>query len=223
MKTYIEIRDAKGGRDAKILVDEMADIFQRSAKLNGFSCGIDHWREGFVVLWLTGNKVLKFYQKESGIHKWIRIPPTEKRGRVHTSTVSVAVMHEKPKGDVSISPNEIRRYYSKASSKGGQNANKNENCVSIHHLPTGIQVVCKDTKSKTKNEELAMLELKKRVNEQYQQKANKKHVDHRNEQIDEFNIKRTYQLNESYALDHQTGVRVKMKEVLKGKIEKFYA
>lgn len=132
------------------------------------------------------------------------------------------MIKEREEKEVFISQNEIRKYYSKASTKGGQNANKNENCVSIHHLPTGIQVVCKDTKSKTKNEELAMAELTKRVSEQYKQKQEKKTSQYRNEQIEEGNIKRTYQVNEGYAIDHQTGMRMKLKETLKGKIDKFY-
>lgn len=131
-------------------------------------------------------------------------------------------MQERKEKEVFISPNEIRKYYSKASTKGGQNANKNENCVSIHHLPTGIQVVCKDTKSKTKNEELAMQELKKRVEEKYRQKQDKKLSQNRNEQIAEDNARRTYQVNDGYVIDHQTGKRLKIKEVLKGKIDKFY-
>ena len=131
-------------------------------------------------------------------------------------------MQEREEEQVLISPNEIRKFYSKASTKGGQNANKNENCVSIHHLPTGIQVVCKDTKSKTKNEELAMQELTRRVEERHKKKEQQKISQNRNEQIAEDNARRTYQVNEGYVLDHQTGKRLKIKEVMKGKIEKFY-
>lgn len=131
-------------------------------------------------------------------------------------------MKDKPEGEVNILSSDIRKYYSKASTKGGQNANKNENCVSIHHIPTGIQVVCKDTKSKIKNEELAMQELERRIKERSSNKHNQKTNQHRKDQIETSNARRTYQANESYALDHKTGKRMKLKEVLKGKIDKFY-
>ena len=132
-------------------------------------------------------------------------------------------MNQKRELETKLDLSQVNKHYSKASTKGGQNANKNENCVSLHHVPTNIRVVCKDTKSKTKNEEKAMIELRNRVHEFHQGKIDQRHSSKRKDQISGSNSKkRTYKVTEGFAIDHDTNKKVKIKEVMKGKINLFY-
>ena len=112
MKTQtikLEIRAAEGGEDAKLLVKEMSDIYKKSATVNNFTHKVEHWTPGYVSIWLTGNGVRKFFENEIGGHRWQRIPPTEKRGRVQTSTVTVAVMDQNTNQKITIDKNDVER------------------------------------------------------------------------------------------------------------------
>ena len=82
----IEIRAAEGGQDSKLLVEDLRDIYLKTARVNNFDCKVTN-RDGFSSIWLTGKKVKTFFKNESGPHRWLRIPPTEKKGRTQTSII----------------------------------------------------------------------------------------------------------------------------------------
>lgn len=99
---YLEIREAEGGEDAKLLVKEMFDIYQKSCYRNNFISRTTNWRDGFISIEIQGNQVKKFFQNEIGGHRWQRIPPTERGGRVHTSTVTVALIENYTAAEVQV-------------------------------------------------------------------------------------------------------------------------
>lgn len=112
----------------------------------------------------------------------MRVPPTEKRGRVQTSSVSVAVVDELNVSTV-INKKDVEVFYTRGSGAGGQHRNKVETCVTLHHKPSGIRVMCQDSRSKIKNEEIAWTELKRRIDELETYKAESKISNDRKSQI----------------------------------------
>jgi len=154
----------------------------------------------------------------------MRVPPTEKRGRVHTSSVSVAVVNQLTV-DVSIDKSEVETFYTRGSGAGGQHRNKVETCVNLHHIPTGIRVMNQDTRSKHRNEERAWDELQNRLEEQQQQKNHTKTSKARKSQIGtggRLKKRRTYRVTDGTVQDHQTGKSIRMKDWERGKVEKLH-
>lgn len=154
----------------------------------------------------------------------MRVPPTEKRGRVHTSSVSVAVVNQLTL-DVVIDKSEVEIHYSRGTGPGGQHKNKVETCVKLHHIPTGIRVMNQDTRSKSRNEERAWDELQKRLEEQQQAANNSKTSNARKSQIGtggRLKKRRTYRVTDGTVQDHQTGKSIRMKDWERGKVEQLH-
>jgi peptide chain release factor 1 len=149
----IEIRAGAGGDEASLFAAEMMRAYQRYADSRGWKC--EHLESspseagGFkeVILKITGEEVFRFLKYESGVHRVQRVPVTETQGRVHTSTVTVAVLPEAEEVDVEIKPDDLRIEVCRAGGAGGQHVNRTESAVQIFHLPTGIYVRCEDGRS----------------------------------------------------------------------------
>ena len=164
MKNYVlEIKNSEGGEDSKLLVDDMYNIYQKVMQKNNFAYKIVSKRFGFISIWLTSKESFDFFTHETGGHRWQRIPPTEHKGRVHTSTILVSLL-ENSTPFFNLNKNDVRVIFSKGSGPGGQNKNKVVTCVELRHEPTGISVRI-DGRSRINNEKIAWDELEKRLND----------------------------------------------------------
>lgn len=216
----LEIRDAEGGSDAKLLVNDMKDIYIKSAKLNNHNWKVLEERDGFVSIWLSGDNIKSLYKNEIGSHRWQRIPPTERRGRVHTSTITVALLENNSFKEINIPQNEIKIETTRGTGNGGQHKNSTDSCVVMTHIPTGIKVV-RDGRSQITNREDAAKEIKKRVNEYYRTGFINEESEFRKEQIGDgsrSDKRRTYRVKDGVVIDHITGKMVNIKEIYKGRI-----
>jgi len=220
-KVILEIRDAEGGADAKLLVGEMKNIYIKTAKINNIDWLTVEEREGFVVMWLTGPNVKKIYKNEVGSHRWQRVPPTEKRGRVHTSSITVAILEENEYKEVELRSDEYRLETTRGTGNGGQHKNTTDSCVVITHISTGIKVV-RDGRDQHKNKAAAIKELTLRVNTFYRTGHLEENAEERRDQIgkgDRGDKRRTYRVKDSIVVDHITNKTASLKDILRGKIE----
>ncbi len=170
----VEIRAGAGGDEASLFAAGLMRMYQRYADLRGWKS--EHLESspsevgGFkeVILKITGQEVFRYLKYESGVHRVQRVPSTETQGRVHTSTVTVAVLPEAEEVDVELKPEDLRIEVCRAGGAGGQHVNRTESAVQIFHLPTGLYVRCEDGRSQIKNKEMALQILRSKLYEQQQ-------------------------------------------------------
>ena len=174
---FLEIRPAAGGDEAGLFGAELLRMYLGYAARKWWKAEImeeqlsDIGGVKFVMMKITWSKVYSLMKFESGVHRVQRIPATESQGRVHTSTVTVAIMPEAEDVDVKIDPKDVEMDTFAASSSGGQNANKNQTWVRLRHLPSGLIVTIWDSKSQLQNKDKAWSVLKARL---YQIELDKK-------------------------------------------------
>lgn len=209
---YLEIRPAAGGDEAGLFAGELLKMYLTYAQKKGRKPEIveeqlsDIGGIKFVMVKIAGASVYSLMKFESGVHRVQRIPDTESNGRVHTSTVTVAIMPEAEDVDIQIDPKDITMDTYAASSSGGQNANKNQTGVRLHHIPTGLIVNIGDSKSQMQNKEKAFAVLKSRL---YQMELEKKQAEEkslRGNQIgtgDRSEKIRTYNFPQDRVTDHR--------------------
>ncbi len=208
----IEIRAGAGGDEASLFAAELMRAYQRYADLRGWKC--EHLESspsevgGFkeVILKITGDEVFRHLKYESGVHRVQRVPSTETQGRVHTSTITVAVLPEAEEVDVELKPEDLRIEVCRAGGSGGQHVNRTESAVQIFHLPTGLYVRCEDGRSQIKNKELAMQILRSKLFEQKLRDQQDAYSSHRRSLIgsgDRSEKIRTYNFPQSRVTDHR--------------------
>jgi peptide chain release factor 1 len=208
----IEIRAGAGGDEASLFAAELMRAYQRYAELRGWKC--EHLESspsevgGFkeVILKITGDEVFRFLKYESGVHRVQRVPATETQGRVHTSTITVAVLPEAEEVDVELRPDDLRIEVCRAGGAGGQHVNRTESAVQIFHLPTGLYVRCEEGRSQIKNKELALQILRSKLYEQKLRDQQESYSSHRRSLIgsgDRSEKIRTYNFPQSRVTDHR--------------------
>ena len=165
----MEIKGAAGGKEAKLWGEELLRMYIKFAQKNGFK--IEQIDDD--VIRISGKNVFGFFKYEAGVHRVQRIPETEKRGRVHTSTAIVSVLPELEDIDLHISPEDIEFEAFRAGGHGGQNVNKVSSAVRIKHKPTGVVVTCRTERSQGQNRENAMKLLRSKLWEVEIEKQNK--------------------------------------------------
>lgn len=170
-KIILEIRAGAGGEEASLFAADLAKMYQKFAAKKGWHFNIiDFSSSSFrgyktFIAEVSGEDVYNFLKNESGVHRVQRIPFTERGGRVHTSTASVAVLPCFEFQDIKINPQDLEITFFRSSGPGGQNVNKVETAVRIRHIPTGIVVASQNERSQARNKELAMNLLKAKIYE----------------------------------------------------------
>lgn len=208
----IEIRAGAGGEEAALFAADLFRMYSRFAEKQGWSkslinshaTGLDGYKE--IIFELKGEDIYQKLKNEAGVHRVQRIPATEKSGRVHTSTVSVAVLPIATETEIHINPSEIRVDVLRASGPGGQYVNKRESAVRVIHNPTGIMVTCQEERTQQQNKEKAMGVLRARLLERKKLQELSQRGDERREQIgtaDRSEKIRTYNFPQNRMTDHR--------------------
>jgi peptide chain release factor 1 len=228
-KIIVEIRAGAGGDEATIFAGDLARMYQRyAAKRNWVFSVLDKNAtslQGFksLVAEVRGEGCYDAFRHESGVHRVQRVPKTEKSGRVHTSTASVAVLPIVEAKEVNILPSDLELTFSRAGGPGGQNVNKVETAVRILHKPSGIVVGSREERSQNANREKALEVLRAKLYEIEQTKATGSVGDIRREQIgsaDRSEKIRTYNFPDDRITDHRIGKKWhNIEKILEGDVD----
>lgn len=231
--TVMEIRAGTGGDEASLFAAELYRLYSRYAdgqgwKIQPMSSSTSE-RGGFkeVIFLITGTDVYKRFKFESGVHRVQRVPVTEANGRIHTSTVTVAVLPEAEEVDVQIDPQDLEITVTRASGPGGQGVNTTDSAVQIMHKPTGLIVTCADERSQIKNKAKAMTVLRSRLLQRREEEERSKYAAARRSQIgsgDRSERIRTYNFPQNRLTDHRIGLTLyNLPQVMEGAIDEVIA
>ena len=226
--TVMEIRAGTGGDEASLFAADLYRMYVRYAEGRGWkvqsmsSSGSDRGGYKEVIFLITGDQVYKQLKYESGVHRVQRVPVTEANGRIHTSTVTVAVLPEAEEIDIQIDPQDLDITVQRASGPGGQGVNTTDSAVRIIHKPTGLIVYCADDRSQIKNKARAMAVLRSRLLQKKEDDEHAKYAAHRRSQIgtgDRSERIRTYSFPQNRVTDHRIGLTLySLPAVLEGNI-----
>ncbi|MDE7546848.1 peptide chain release factor 1 [Acetobacter fabarum] len=227
----LEVRPAAGGDEAALFASELFDLYRRYADLKGWRFTVMDYDESELgglrcgIAEINGKSVFARLKYESGVHRVQRVPATEAQGRIHTSTVTVAVLPEAEEVDVTINESELRIDVFRASGAGGQHVNKTESAVRITHLPTNIVVSMQEEKSQHKNRAKAMKILRARLYEREREQAHANRAADRRSQVgtgDRSERIRTYNFPQGRVTDHRINLTLyKIDRVMLGDLDEF--
>ena len=229
--TIFEIRPGAGGDEAGLFAGEMLRMYTRYAEKTGWKIEVLEMTENAVgglkdvSFSVQGDGVFRMMHLESGVHRVQRVPSTESGGRIHTSTVTCAVLPEVEEVDCPINPQDLRFDVYRASGPGGQCVNTTDSAVRITHIPTGIAVASQQEKSQHKNKEIAMRILRARLIAKAQEEEEAKYAAERKAQVgtgDRSERIRTYNFPQGRVTDHRFGIsRYDLPNILEGNLDDF--
>ena len=219
----LEIRAGAGGDESSLFAQDLFRMYSRYSEHKGWKfevlqmsfSPIGGHKE--VIANIQGKKVYSFLKYESGVHRVQRVPKTEASGRIHTSTVTVAVLPEADEVDVKIDPKDLRIEAFGASGPGGQNVNRNYTAIRVSHLPSGLVVSCQDEKSQHRNKEKALRILRSRLLDSAQKKQQAKIAKDRKSQVgtgERSEKIRTYNFPQSRVTDHRLNLSLHQLEAI---------
>ncbi|AHI04568.1 peptide chain release factor RF-1 [Bdellovibrio bacteriovorus W] len=225
----LEIRAGAGGDEAALFADELFRGYVHYAGSQGWKVEMLSFSEGNVggakeiIAVVSGDSVFSKLKYESGVHRVQRVPETEAAGRVHTSTVTVAVIPEVQETEIKIPMSDVRIETMRSQGSGGQSVNRTESAVRVVHLPTGIDVKCQEGKSQSSNRERAFQILYAKLQQIEDDRARKEASDARLEQIgtgDRSERIRTYNFPQTRITDHRIGLTIhQLDQVMGGAFE----
>jgi peptide chain release factor 1 len=225
----VEIRPAAGGDEAGIFAGDLFKMYSKFAEMRNWKVevmeisanDVGGYKE--IILMIRGDKVYGQMKRESGVHRVQRVPKTETQGRIHTSTVTVAVLPEAEDVEVNIDPNELRIDVFRSGGPGGQSVNTTDSAVRVVHIPTNLVVICRDEKSQHKNKAKALKVLKTRLLDMKQQEQHNRIAADRSSQVgtgDRSEKIRTYNFPQGRVTDHRIGVTLyQLESFMAGNIE----
>ena len=225
----IEIRGGAGGEEAALFASVLYRMYTMYASTKGFKCSLISLNEtglgGFkeVTFMVEGDGAYSRFKFESGVHRVQRVPETESQGRIHTSTVTVAVLPEAEEVEIEINPSDLIFESCKSSGAGGQHINKTESAVRLTHKPTGIVIECQEERSQFKNKDKALKLLRSKLYDIKQTEQAEKIASERKSQVgtgDRSERIRTYNYPQSRVSDHRIGLTLhSLESFLNGDIE----
>jgi len=225
----VEIRSASGGEESALFAASLFGMYSKYAERNNWkkevlgssSTGIGGLKE--VMFSVKGKDAYRRLKFESGVHRVQRVPVTESGGRIHTSTVTVAVLIEPKEVELKINPDDLKIDTFRASGAGGQHVNVTDSAVRMTHLPTGVVVTCQDERSQIKNRAKALRVIKARIMERMLEAEAKKVSQNRRTQVgtgDRSEKIRTYNYSERRVTDHRINFTIyRLEEVLEGDLD----
>lgn len=225
----LEIRAGTGGDEAGLFASDLFRMYGKYAEKNRWRVeimsqsytGVGGLKE--VIALIEGKGVYSRLKYESGVHRVQRVPVTESQGRIHTSTVTVAILPEAEEVEVEIDPNDLRIDIFRSSGPGGQSVNTTDSAVRITHLPTNMVVTCQDEKSQHKNKAKALKILRARLLDQAKQEKEKEISEKRKNQVgtgERSERIRTYNFPQGRVTDHRIGLTLyRLNEVLDGELD----
>lgn len=225
----IEIRGGAGGEEAALFAYNLYRMYNMYADSKGWKTEILSANEtelgGFkeVSFSIEGEGVYSRFKFESGVHRVQRVPDTETQGRIHTSTVTVAVMLEVDDVEVDINPNDLKIDTFRSSGAGGQHINKTSSAIRVTHIPTGLVVECQDERSQHKNKDKALRVLRSRLYDIEKAKQDAEVAQERKSQVgtgDRSERIRTYNYPQGRLTDHRIGLTIyRLEQVLNGDLD----
>lgn len=230
----IEMRAGAGGDESTLFAAEMFRSYSKYAETQGWTVHIDSSSKsdagGFKEIIFEVNakpsaQVAPYakFKYESGVHRVQRVPETEKQGRVHTSTITVAVMPQLEEKDFEIDPKDLKIEATTSQGAGGQSVNTTYSAIRVVHIPTGIMATCQDERSQSQNKEKALAVIRARVSAYYQEIEEKKITDNRRSQIgtgDRSEKIRTYNFPQDRVTDHRINQNFnQINLIMEGQIE----
>jgi peptide chain release factor 1 len=228
----VEIRAAAGGEEAALFAGDLFRMYSHYAENHNLKIEVMDSRpselKGFkeIVFAVEGDEPYRYFRFESGVHRVQRVPETEASGRIHTSTVTVAVLPEPEEVDMKISPDDLRIDVYRAGGHGGQGVNKTESAVRITHIPTGLVAQCQDERSQQRNKAKAMKVLAARLLEARNLQDQSKATATRRKQIgggDRSEKTRTYNFPQNRLTDHRIGLSVhNLDSVIEGDLDTLF-
>lgn len=225
----IEIRAGAGGEEAALFAHSLFRMYSMYSEARGWKpevlslneTGLGGVKE--ISFMITGEGAYSRFKFESGVHRVQRVPETESGGRIHTSTVTVAVLPEAEEVDIAIDPTDLQIDTFRSSGAGGQHVNKTESAIRITHLPTGTVVECQDERSQHKNRDRAMKILRSRLLDAEREKQNAEIADERRSQVgtgDRSERIRTYNFPQGRVSDHRIGLTLyKIEAIMNGDLD----
>lgn len=213
----LEIRAGQGGDEGGIFGNELYQMYEKAAKKMNFKFEVlelsmkdaNSLKEGFFEI--SGKNAFILLKHESGVHCVKRVPKTEKKGRIHTSTASVAILKEPTEVEININPKDLKIEVFRSSGPGGQSVNTTDSAVRITHIPTNTVVSQQDEKSQHKNKEKAMKILKTRIFAKLQEEEEKKYSQMRKEAVGTSSRNeriRTYHFTQNWVKDHNFDIEM---------------
>ncbi len=229
--SLVEIRPAAGGDEAGLFAGDLYRMYLRFSEEKGWH--VEHLELSesdlggikSVAFSLQGQDVFRYMSHESGVHRVQRIPTTESGGRIHTSTVTVAVLPEAEEVEVQINPEDLRFDVFRSSGPGGQSVNTTDSAVRVTHIPSGLSIASQQEKSQHRNKEIAMRILRSRLLEVMQAEESAKSAATRRQQVgtgDRSERIRTYNFPQNRVTDHRYGItRYDLTNIMEGDLEDF--